>query len=279
MPVDWANIAQTLGAAPLQRRPVAGGDICQAFQVTLEDGRVVFVKALADAHAAHFVLEASGLQWLTVPDGPAVPEPLAFGPGYLVLPWIPVGASTPQAEAQLGRQLAALHRHIEPGPGWKFNNFLGRLWQDNRPSDRWIDFYRERRLLRYAREAELPVGLRRRLEALAAGLEEHIPSEVPCSRLHGDLWGGNALVDTAGTPWIIDPAACAGDREVDLAMMRLFGGFSARTFAAYEEAWPLPAGAQARVPLYQLYYLLAHVRLFGASYLPAVERALSALGR
>jgi fructosamine-3-kinase len=112
---------------------------------------------------------------------------------------------------------------------------------------------------------------------LFAALGERVGPAEPPARLHGDLWGGNLLCDDAGAPCLCDPAVYGGHREIDLAMMRLFGGFGARTFAAYDEAWPLAPGHAARVPLYQLYPLMVHVNLFGGGYIGQVEATLDRL--
>jgi fructosamine-3-kinase len=108
-------------------------------------------------------------------------------------------------------------------------------------------------------------------------MEDRVGPPEPPARLHGDLWGGNLLVDERGDPCLIDPAVHGGHRELDLGMMRLFGGFGARVFAAYDEAFALAQGHEERIPLYQLYFLLVHVNLFGGSYVASVERALAAV--
>jgi fructosamine-3-kinase len=153
------------------------------------------------------------------------------------------------------------------------------LEQDNRPSERWGTFYAERRVLalteRALQRGALPRALARRLEQLAERIPGLVGPDEPPARLHGDLWGGNVLCDEQGAPVLIDPAVYGGHREVDLAMMRLFGGFSQAVFDAYHAAYPLQPGHAERVALYQLYPLLAHVNLFGASYLPQVERCIA----
>ena len=178
----------------------------------------------------------------------------------------------------LGRGLGALHRAEPPGFGLPYRNLIARLWQDNRPCATWPDFYWARRLepmLRRAEEAGLAdAALRRDFERLAARLPERCGPAEPPARLHGDLWSGNLLVDEAGAPVLVDPAVYGGHREIDLAMMRLFGGFGPRVFEAYAEAWPLAPGWEDRIPLYQLYPLLVHVSLFGGSYLGSVRQAL-----
>src|SRR6185369_76069 len=165
------------------------------------------------------------------------------------------------------------------------DNFIGRLPQMNAqlddPRAGWAAFYRQRRLepqLRRAADRGLASArMRRGFDRLFATLETLVgPDEVP-ARLHGDLWGGNLMCDAAGAPCLIDPAVYGGHREIDLAMMRLFGGFGPRVFAAYDEAWPLADGHEARVDLYQLYPLMVHVNLFGGGYGASVESALARL--
>jgi fructosamine-3-kinase len=204
-------------------------------------------------------------------------------PAFVVLEWIETGAPRSDHDEQLGRGLAALHRSGAGGFGFEEDNFIGRLHQSNTRHASWASFYAEERI-----GAQVRLGRKsQRLPAqVAAGLDElllELPSlcgpEEPPARLHGDLWAGNALVDAAGAPCIIDPAVYGGHREMDLAMMRLFGGFSARVFEAYEEAWPLAPGHRERIDLYQLYPLLVHVNLFGGSYVGSVERALRSVLR
>jgi protein-ribulosamine 3-kinase len=175
-----------------------------------------------------------------------------------------------------------LHRAGAPGFGLDHDNFIGRLPQANGPLATWAEFYRQRRLLPQLRRAVdghlASAAMRRGFDYLLPRLEELVGPPEPPARLHGDLWAGNAIVDERGQPCLIDPAVHGGHRELDLGMMRLFGGFSARVFAAYEEAFPLAPGSEARVPLYQLYFLMVHVNLFGGSYVASVESALGRLG-
>ncbi|MCA9707339.1 MAG: fructosamine kinase family protein [Myxococcales bacterium] len=207
---------------------------------------------------------------------------LAHGedPPFLALELLEPGPPAPDHDEALGRGLAALHRAAPPTFGLDHDNFIARLPQENTPDD-WPRFYWERRLEPQLRRAEraglVDAALRRRFDALAARLPERCGPPEPPARLHGDLWSGNCMTDDAGAPVLVDPAVYGGHREIDLAMMQLFGGFSARVFAAYDEAWPLDPGWRERVPLYQLYPLLVHVNLFGAGYLGGVRRALDAL--
>jgi fructosamine-3-kinase len=282
---DWHEaIGSALGSAVTKIRAVSGGDVNEAHEVTCADGREVFVKTNRLADPTMFPAEARGLGWLADASALRVPRVLAVSgekPAFLVLERIVAARRRPDFDQRLGRGLAALHRHGAPGFGLDHDNFIGRLAQDNASMAGWAAFYRARRIepqLRLAVDAGLASpALRRGCERLFAVLEDRVGPPEPPARLHGDLWGGNLLVDDAGEPCLIDPAVHGGHREVDLAMMRLFGGFSPRVFAAYDEAAPLAEGHEQRVPLYQLYFLLVHVNMFGGSYLSSAERALGAV--
>jgi fructosamine-3-kinase len=285
-------VGDALGSTVTSARPVSGGDINLAYELTLADGRVVFAKTNVRADPAMFPAEARGLAWLAEPGVLRVPRVLAVGdaatdgPPFLALEKIASGRRKADFDERLGRGLAALHRAGAPGGfGLDHSNFIGRLPQDNTPlaaaDAGWAAFYRDRRLEPQLRAAVDQGLATRRMRAgfvrLFAVLGELVGPPEPPARLHGDLWGGNLLVDDAGEPCLIDPAVYGGHREVDLGMMRLFGGFSERVFDAYHEAWPLAPGHDERVPLYQLYFLMVHVNLFGGSYVPGVESALDRL--
>jgi len=274
------ELERTLGSRPTRWQPLGGGDIAQAFRVALEDGREVFVKTLADAQPM-FEAEARGLAWLRDGGGPAIPEVLGVGPPdapFLALELVSRGTPAPSFDEALGRGLAALHRAGAPTFGLNADNFIGALPQRNTPHPTWPAFYREARLqplvARAVRERRLSPRTAREFETLLGKLEALCGPPEPPARLHGDLWSGNLLCSAQGLPVLIDPAVYGGHREIDLAMMRLFGGFSSRTFAAYQEAAPLSEGAEERVRLYQLYPLLVHVNLFGAGYVGQTEAAL-----
>lgn len=261
--------------------PLAGGDINEALRVRLADGRAVFVKTHRAPPAGMYAAEAEGLAWLGAAGALRVPEVLAVSERFLALALIEPGRPARDHDERLGRGLAALHRFGADGFGLSRDNFIGSLPQDNRAEPDWPTFYARRRLgaqLRKAVDAgRASAAMRRGMEALIARIDAVVGPAEPPSRLHGDLWGGNAHVAEDGSPVLIDPAVYGGHREVDLAMMRLFGGFSPRVFDAYDEAWPLEPGWRERVPLYQLYPLMVHVNLFGGSYVGSVERALRAL--
>jgi protein-ribulosamine 3-kinase len=281
-----AAVEAALGVRIERMSPVSGGDINDAHRASLADGRTVFVKSNHAADPSMFPAEALGLAFLAEARALRVPRVLAVSSGdarevsFLVLEYLESARRSAGFDEELGRGLARLHGLGTGGFGLGHDNFIGRLPQSNRMRATWADFYREERLapqLRSARDSGLATArMHRGFERLLSQLEEHVGPPEPPSRLHGDLWGGNLHVDDRGEPCLIDPAAYNGHREMDLAMMRLFGGFTPRTFAAYEEAFPLSPGHEARVPLYQLYPLLVHVNLFGGQYVGGVERALEA---
>lgn len=269
------SVAECLGDAVVRATTVAGGDINDAYALDLAGGRRVFLKTHAQAPSDMFDTEARGLRWLSEARALRVPEVLAVGDAdgqsFLLLEWLESERRGPAFDQALGRGLAALHRFGASRFGLDHDNYIGRLPQLNTPSDSWAEFYVECRLRpMIVNWPELHADF----EWLFGEIEQRVgPPEAP-SRLHGDLWSGN--LHAAGThPALIDPAVYGGHREVDLAMMRLFGGFSDRVFAAYEEAFPLAPASDERIPLYQLYPLLVHLNLFGVGYLRAVKSALA----
>lgn len=278
------EVTRLCGAAISRVAPLSGGDINEAWRVDLADGRQVFAKTNARAPGGMFAVEAEGLAWLSAAEAVRVPRVLGVSEICLVLEHLEPGRPDRTFDERLGRGLAKLHAAGAPRFGFERDNFIGRLPQPNGPvaSTGWAAFYRERRLepqIKQATEAGLiPPRLRRALSLLLDSLDRRVGPSEPPARLHGDLWGGNALCTAGAEPCLIDPAVYGGHREVDLAMMRLFGGFGPRVFAAYAEASPLASGHEERVPLYQTYYLLVHVNLFGAGYLGQVESALQQLG-
>lgn len=203
-------------------------------------------------------------------------------PGWLALAWVEPGRPGPTHDDDLGRGLAALHRSGATVFGLEEDTALGSLQLPNDPCATWAEFYGQRRLLPLARRAVddgvLPPSVLSDVDRLVGRLPDLVGPPEPPARLHGDLWGGNAITDADGHPLLIDPAVYGGHREVDLAMMRLFGGFGPRVFSAYQEVAPLAAGHEDRVPLYQLHPLLVHAVLFGGSYRDAVTDTLRRLG-
>jgi len=256
--------------------PVFGGDINDAYRVRLDDGRVVFVKTHRAPPPGMFAAEADGLAWLA---GPVrVPEVLAVGERFLALAWLEVSAKGTGFDAALGRGLAALHQLGAPTFGYARANYLATLPQDNTPTADGVAFWidqRVRPLAERAIHAGVMPDVRRALDALRARPDRFGPVEPP-ARLHGDLWWGNVIA-VDGAPVLIDPAVYGGHREVDLAMLALFGGLPPALVAAYDETFPLADGWRGRVSLWQLYPLAAHAVLFGGGYGAQVARTLNAL--
>jgi fructosamine-3-kinase len=274
----WEAVGEALGSPVEDRSGLGGGDINVAHSVTLTDGRRVFVKTNASADPTMFPAEARGLAWLAEANALRIPEVLAASPDFLALELLTPGERVADFDERLGRGLARLHKTGAPSFGLDHDNFIGRLPQSNTPATTWAEFYEGERLLPQLERASAAglasAAMRRGFDALFGCLTERVGPDEPPARLHGDLWGGNLHVDEEGRPCLIDPAVYGGHREMDLAMMRLFGGFSPRVFAAYHEAYPLAPGWEDRVPLYQLYPLMVHVNLFGRGYVGSVEGAL-----
>jgi fructosamine-3-kinase len=255
--------------------PIAGGDLNDAFCATLAGGRRAFVKTAPDAAPGAYAAEAAGLRWLGQAGGLPVPEVLAVGERYLALAWIEPGRE-PLDAAALGRGLAQVHRAgaAAPGalpPGVEGNHLiLGPLALPNDPVPSWPAFYAANRLLPLARMAADRGALDalgvRAIEAVAARIDALAGPDEPVARLHGDLWSGNVHTGSGGRPWLIDPAAYGGHREVDLAMLSLFGAQDRAFGAAYDEVWPRAQGHEERTGLWQLFPLLVHAVLFGGGY-------------
>jgi fructosamine-3-kinase len=268
-------VGDVFGARPIASARLHGGDANDAYKIRLP-GTTVFVKTQLRPAPAVFTREAEGLAWLAETATVRVPQVLAVRDDpelvhrFLVLEWIEAAPPAPDHDERLGRSLADLHRFPCARFGGEADNYVGALPQANQPAPTWAEFYGDRRLAPLVREAvdggRLPLDAARWAESVRSRLPELTGPPEPPARLHGDLWAGNAMRDGHGRPVLVDPAVYGGHREVDLAMMRLFGGFGAAVFAAYEEAHPLAPGHEDRVGLYQLYPLLVHTLLFGGSY-------------
>lgn len=251
---------------------VGGGCINQGYKIS-DHSRTYFVKINRAVDVAMFEAEALGLQQIQETQTIRVPQPICWGTAgdsaYIVLEWIELGArGKNQAWQTMGQKLAALHRYKGKSEfGWDINNTIGATPQINTWTADWIQFWVEHRIgyqlkLGRRRGGNFPQG-ERLLTVIPELLAGHQPQP---SLVHGDLWGGNASVTPAGEPVIFDPASYWGDREVDLAMTELFGGFPEAFYRGYNQAWPLQAGYQRRKILYNLYHILNHFNLFGGSY-------------
>ena len=261
---------------------VGGGCVNPAFRIT-DGSRSWFVKINRASRADMFAAEADGLHALA--QGPVrVPQAICRGQtaeqSFLVLEWLELHAGTPRDYAQLGEQLARQHALLGRQHGWTRDNYLGSTLQLNSADDSWPRFYAAARLapqLALARNnghSALCAQGERLLEALPRLFGAHEP---PPSLLHGDLWAGNAAFLAGGTPVIFDPAAYYGDREADLAMTELFGGFPEDFQAAYRAHSPVDAGYRVRKTLYQLYHVINHANLFGGGYAAQAESMMGAL--
>ena len=275
-PALGAKLAEALGAGVERTQAAYGGDINQAARFEC-GGTPYFVKWNTSAPPTMFPTEAHGLQLLAGAGAIRVPAVIAVGDAdggclaFLVLEWIETGGGrSADTMRRFGAALADLHRHTASQHGLDRDNFIGRLPQPNAPTASWAEFYGDQRIgfqMELARQkGRLPAHREDLLTRLIDRLPELLDSAtILPSLIHGDLWGGNYLVDTNGDAGLIDPAVCYGHREMDLAMSELFGGFSAHFYDAYHAAYPSPGYAERRA-LYQLYYLLAHLNLLGESY-------------
>ncbi len=264
------------------RAEEAGGGCINRALVLTGNGETYFVK-LNSAHLQDmFEAEAAGLNEILATHSLRAPRPVCTGragsEAFLVLEHLELGGHG--SEAALGRGLAAMHRTSHEQFGWERDNTIGSTPQINNRETDWVTFYREQRL-RYQLERAVDNGerrLQREGETLLAALPSFFTDYRPQpSLLHGDLWGGNRGALPDGTPVIFDPAVYYGDREADLAMTELFGGFGAGFYAAYHEAWPLDPGYKVRRDLYNLYHVLNHFNLFGGGYAGQALRMMQSL--
>jgi len=240
----------------------------------MPDERRVFVKSGPASVIDMFEAEAEGLRELAEAGAIRVPGVIDYGidkgEAFIAIERLSFERATAVIESQFGEQLAALHRHTADRHGWRRDNTIGPTPQQNPWTDDWITFFREHRL-RFQLELAERNGYGGELQSLGAKLAGRLPDlfegyEPQASLCHGDLWGGNWGV-ADGVPVIFDPAVYYGDRESDIAMTMLFGGFGREFYRAYERAWPMAPGHERRLRLYQLYHVLNHLNLFGAGYL------------
>lgn len=288
MPI-WSSIAQHIGATTgqpfhCQQTQRTGGGCINESHVVSGEGQRYFVKLNHASLHEMFAAEADGLDEIAASQTIRVPQVICHGvsgqKSYLVLEHVEFGRGNSQGHVQLGRDLARMHRHTSARFGWWRDNTLGATPQPNRQCDHWVDFWREQRLghqLQLAAEN----GYGGELQSLGAQLLDHLDDffvghQPEASLLHGDLWSGNYAIAVDGAPLIFDPAPYYGDRETDLAMTELFGGFPAGFYQAYQQEYPLAPGYQQRRVLYNLYHILNHLNLFGGGYL---RQSITMMGR
>jgi fructosamine-3-kinase len=259
-------VADLLGSEIVDAARLAGGDVAAVYRLTLRDGRVVVAKPGATA-----ATEADMLRAIRAAGAPA-PAVLAATDGLLVMEHVPTRGSLAEAWDDLAAVLLRLHGSHGESYGWPVDHAFGSVAIPNRPGDDWPAFWAGRRLRPSL--PHLAADLARRVERIADRLADHLPARPPASLLHGDLWGGNVLVAGGRIAGLIDPACYHGDREVDVAMLTMFDRPPPSFFASLGMA----SGWQARLPVYRLWPLLVHVRLFGGGYAGQLSSALTELG-
>lgn len=291
---DARALSETIAQATGQRfeitstQPVGGGCIHAAMELegrTPQGARRYFAKVNDAGHAPMFAAEAEGLAALGAAAAITVPVVVAEGKdehhAWLVLEWLELAPLEGRGAARLGAGLAAQHRIAQPHFGWALDNFIGASAQANGWCDDWLEFWRDKRLhaqLRLAALNRLPSRMIDRGERLAADCQAFFSNHRAArSLLHGDLWGGNAAQLADGSPVAFDPAVYVGDREADVAMTELFGGFPKDFQSAYRAAWPLDDGYRVRREFYNLYHVLNHANLFAGGYVRQAEQAIERL--
>jgi protein-ribulosamine 3-kinase len=269
---------------PYRLTPVSGGDINQTYHLTT-DSLSWFIKLNQPHTLPMFVAEAAGLKELAETQTVRVPKAIACGKtetyAYLLLEYLELRSQNPQSERLFAQQLAKLHLQKQSFYGWPIDNTIGSTPQYNDRYENWIHFWQQQRLgtqLKLAAEKGYGGNLQRSGEKLCANVGKFFERYSPApALLHGDLWGGNVAVDLQNHPVMFDPACYYGDREADMAMTELFGGFGRDFYAVYREVYPLDSGYHSRKTLYNLYHILNHLNLFGRSYLHRAESMMAEL--
>lgn len=271
----------------LEKRPVTGGDINEAYFLILSNGQKAFLKENTKDNAGFFKAEASGLEALSQSGKIGVPSVHAYGTyekkSFLLMDCLEAGRMKKSFWEDFGHSLAAVHKssvaflYPEKKYGFTDDNYIGAGFQKNTWNDSWIGFFRDCRILPQLNRAKrmLPAKDIARIERLMEHLDEYLIEPDQPSLLHGDLWSGNFVVGPDGKSWLIDPAAYIGNAEADIAMTELFGGFSEAFYFAYRESGLLQQGYEDRRDIYNLYHLLNHLNSFGESYLYAVEHIIT----
>ncbi len=285
-----SHIEQTIGRpfSLEQQKSLGGGSINSAFLLADKNGQQYFAKTNQPSHLAMFEAEARGLQELASSHTLRVPQSVCFGENpvqsYIVLEYLEMNGQADQR--LLGEQLAAMHRVTADKFGWQIDNTIGATHQPNQWAANWLDFWRDQRLgfqLRLAAKN----GYGGELQSLGEKLLLEMPKlfsgrEIKASMLHGDLWGGNVAGLKDSTPVIYDPAFYYGDREADLAMTYVFGGFTPDFYASYQNAWPLDDGFAVRKTFYNIYHIINHLNMFGGGYhgqaISMLEQVLAEIG-
>ncbi len=286
----WQNIIEQIEQSTKQRftlikvHAMHGGDINSVYRLEGVE-QSYFIKINRVDLLSMFAAEALALQELSQMQVMRIPQPIMQGVAgenaFLVLEYIELKSLTLGTGQELGQKLAQIHQKAQPYFGWHHDNYIGSNPQKNKPTNNWVNFWKKRRLLiQLTLAAEN--GFQGKLQERGLYLGQLLPAffstyEPQASLLHGDLWAGNASADDEGNAVIYDPASYYGDREADIAMTELFGGFEPAFYDAYTEVWPLDPGYKTRKTLYNLYHILNHLNLFGAGYLRQAEAMIQQL--
>jgi fructosamine-3-kinase len=286
----WQSIIEQIEQVTKQHftlvkaHPMHGGDINSVYRLEGVEQNY-FIKINRVDLLNMFAAEALALQELAQIQALRIPKPVMQGTAgdnaFLVLEYIELKSLTPASAQQLGRQLAHIHQQPQPYFGWHHDNYIGSTPQKNTRANDWSTFWQQQRLaMQLALAAEN--GFRGKIQEKGMYLGELLPAffsayQPQASLLHGDLWAGNAAADAEGNAVIYDPASYYGDREADIAMTELFGGFGETFYDAYTEVWPLDTGYKTRKVLYNLYHILNHLNLFGGGYLHQAEAMIQQL--
>lgn len=267
-------------SSPLEINRLSGGQINECYVVQTNKQRYV-IKYHTKAPEQFFKKEAAGLEFIRRTNTIATPEVYTYhdkpGTSFIVMEWIDV-VKDESAEETLAEQIAAMHHTYSQYHGFTEDTYVGMLRQPNGLYPNWLEYFRDKRL---SNQWEIGInnGLitakrRERLETLLVKLDNWVPSDVPASYLHGDLWKENWLQDKEGIPYVIDPSVLYGDRHFELAYMELFGGFSNHFFEIYADVYPYSDTYRDVKGIYQLYYLLVHLNIFGEIYGAGVDDLL-----
>lgn len=274
------SIENKLDSKIISTRAQSGGDINQAHILTFEGGESYFLKWNTSAPSTMFATEAKGLKLLSeASTNFVIPRVILNGKDFLLLSLIESRAGNPDSRFQFGVELAKLHKHSSVQFGLDHDNFIGKLHQRNALHKTWNDFFIQERIEPQLKlgidSGKFPPSTSSNIDKIHSTVEELFPTESP-ALLHGDLWSGNYLFTNNGKPCIYDPAVYYGHREMDIAMTRLFGGFSQEFYSGYNSEYPLADGFEHRTSLCNIYPILVHANLFGGGY---VNQAIGILDR